>query len=124
MKKGIFCIMTLLLLAVPSFAQFRAGVKGGGNLSNILMNFGGVDLEIYEPRVGVHAGFMGEYMFNPHMGLHTEIDYFYSGATIDPNKYTQGLEITDEVSLEGHVSMHTFQLPAYLKTKFLLARKL
>lgn len=112
--------MVLFLLVAPSFAQFRAGVKGGGNLSNIHMDMSGVELEIYEPRMGVHAGFMAEYMFTPHFGLHADPAYFYSGATINPGKYMQGLEVPEGVSLDGYVSMHTFQLPLYLKTKFAL----
>lgn len=114
--------MGLFLLAAPLVAQFRAGVKGGGNLSNIHMAMSGVELEIYEPRMGVHAGFMAEYMFTPHFGLHADPAYFYSGATINPEKYMQGLEVPEGVSLEGYVSMHTFQLPLYLKTKFPLAQ--
>ncbi|MPM51404.1 hypothetical protein SDC9_98152 [bioreactor metagenome] len=118
MKKRIIHFVVLLLIVAPSFAQFRTGVKGGGNISNINMNMGGVELEIYEPRMGVHAGFMAEYMFGAHFGLHSELMYFYSGAAIDSEKYMQGLEVPDGASLEGYVDMHTFQLPLYLKTKF------
>ena len=121
MKKEVVYLAILLLFTTPSFAQFRTGVKGGGNLSNINMNMGGVELEIYQPRMGVHAGFMAEYMFGAHFGLHSELMYVYSGATINPKKYTQGLEIPEDVSLEGYVDMHTFQLPLYVKTKFSVA---
>ncbi len=118
MKKKIIHLTALLLLVAPTFAQLRTGVKGGGNISNIGMNMAGVELEIYKPRMGVHAGFMAELMFGAHFGLHSELMYFYSGATINPEKYTQGLEVPEGVSLEGYVDMHTFQLPLYLKTKF------
>ncbi len=140
MKKRIIHFVVLLLIVAPSFAQFRAGIKGGGNISNINMNMGGVELEIYKPRMGIHAGFMAEYMFGAHFGLHSELMYFYSGAAIDSEKYMQGLEVElmyfysgaaidsekymqglevpDGASLEGYVDMHTFQLPLYLKTKF------
>ncbi len=111
-------IAALLLMSVTAFPQFRTGVRGGGNLSNITMNMSGVDLEIYEPRMGIHAGFMAEYMFGAHFGLHSELMYVYSGATINSQKYMQGLEVPEGVSLEGYVDMHTFQLPLYLKTKF------
>lgn len=115
--------MALLLSAASLSAQFRAGVKGGGNLSNINMNWGGVDLENYEPRMGVHAGLMAEYMFMPRLGLHAELTYFYSGGTINPDKHRQWFDISDEVSFEGFISMHTFRLPVYLKTKFSLTSR-
>jgi len=51
MKKIILSV-AMVLIAVSSFAQFRAGVKGGANLLNINMNTGGVELEIYESRMG------------------------------------------------------------------------
>ena len=120
MKNRIIHFVALLLLAAPTFAQFRTGVKGGGNVSNINMNMSGMDLEIYKPRMGVHAGFMAEYMFGAHIGLHSELMYLYSGATINSQKYMQGLEVPEGVSLDGYVDMHTFQLPLYVKTKFAL----
>ncbi len=111
----------LFLITASAFAQFRTGLKVGGNLSNTNMNIGGVELEIYKPRMGVHAGFMAEYMFGAHFGLHSELMYFYSGSTINSEKYTQGMEVPEGVSLEGFVDMHTFQLPVYVKTKFNLS---
>lgn len=118
MKRKMMYIAALLLMSAPAFSQFRTGVKGGGNLSNIGMNMSGVDLEIYKPRMGMHAGFMAELMFGAHFGLHSELTYLYSGATINSQKYIQGLEVPEGVSLEGYADMHTFQLPLYLKTKF------
>ena len=111
-KRAIYFIL-LLFIASPSFAQFRAGVKAGANMSNITMNMSGVELEIYEPRAGFHAGLMAEYMFSRYFGLHSELVYVYSGATIDPEKYLQGLELPEGTSIEGYVSMHTLQLPLY-----------
>ena len=114
----------LLLVATSSHAQFRAGVKGGANLSSIDMSMQSLELEIYKPRVGFHAGLMAEYMFSRHFGLHTELMYFNSGANIDADKYLQGVETPEGVEMEGHVSMNTFQLPLYVKTKFMLANNL
>jgi len=121
MKKRIIPLVLLLLLTTATFAQFRTGIKGGGNISNINMNMNGVELEIYKPRMGVHAGFMAEYMFGAHFGLQTELLYVYSGATINSDKYTQGLEVPEGVEMEGYADMHTFQLPLYLKTKFVVS---
>lgn len=103
---------------VTTFAQFRSGVKGGANMSNINFNMGGVDWEIYEPRMGVHAGVMAEYMFNRSVGIQSELNYYYSGANINIAKYTQGLEIPEGLQQEGYLDMHTFQLPVYFKAKF------
>lgn len=125
MKNKFFSfILLLLLIATPSFAQFRAGLKAGANLSNMNTNMSGVELEIYEPRAGFHAGVMGEYMFSRYFGLHSELVYVYSGATIDPEKYLQGLEVPEGTSVEGYVSMNTIQLPLYAKAKFTLPNRL
>ena len=124
MKKITLSVLVLLLVATSSHAQFRAGVKGGANLSSIDMSMQSLELEIYKPRVGFHAGLMAEYMFSRHFGLHTELMYFNSGANIDADKYLQGVETPDGVEMEGHVSMNTFQLPLYVKTKFMLANNL
>jgi hypothetical protein len=125
MIKKIICFMALLLLAAPLFAQFRIGVKGGGNKSNLLRNMNGVKMEIYEPRMGIHGGVMAEYMFTPRFGLHSELLYFYSGATIVPEKYRR-LYYPQwpyvESSLDGYMDMYLFQLPVYAKAKFALGR--
>ncbi len=124
MKKITLAVLVLLLVATSSHAQFRAGVKGGANLSSIDMSMQSLELEIYKPRVGFHAGLMAEYMFSRHFGLHTELMYFNSGANIAADKYLQGVETPDGVEMEGHVSMNTFQLPLYMKTKFMLTNNL
>ncbi len=118
MKIRTFCFTLLLVTAVPSFAQFRMGLKSGANLSNINMNMSGVELEIYKPRAGFHAGLMAEYMFSRIFGLHTELMYVNSGATIDPEKYLQGMDVPPGTTIAGYVSMNTIQLPLYVKTKF------
>jgi len=120
MVKKTVWFMVLLLMAVPSFAQFRASVKGGGNISSMNMNIGGVELDIHEPRFGVHGGLMGEYMFSTHFGLQAELNYVFCGANINAARYTQGLDVPEGLSLEGYVSRHVFHLPLYLKTKFRL----
>ena len=124
MKKITLAVLLLLLVVTSSHAQFRAGVKGGANLSSINMSMQSLELEIYKPRVGFHAGLMAEYMFSRHFGLHTELMYFNSGANIDADKYLQGVETPEGVEMEGHVSMNTFQMPLYVKTKFMLANNL
>ncbi len=124
MRKITLTVLLLLIIATTSQAQFRAGIKAGGNLSNIDMNFQSLELELYKPRIGFHAGLMAEYMFSQHFGLHTELMYINSGANIDSKKYLQGMEIPEGVSLEGHVNMNTFQIPLYLKTKFMLTNSI
>ncbi len=124
MKKILVPVLLMLFVVTLSHAQFRTGVKGGANLSSIDMSMQSLELELYKPRVGFHAGLMVEYMFNRHFGLHTELMYFDSGANIDAEKYLQGVESPEGVEMEGHVSMNTFQMPLYVKTKFLLANNL
>jgi hypothetical protein len=119
-KKFPSFILLLLLIFTPTFAQFRAGLKAGANLSNMNTSMSSVELEIYEPRMGFHAGVMAEYMFCKHFGLQGELMYVYSGATINPEKYLQGLEVPEGTSVEGYVSMNTIQLPLYAKVKFTL----
>lgn len=121
MKKRIIHLTALLLLAAPTFAQLRTGVKGGGNLSNVNMNINSVELDSYEPRPGLHAGFMVEYMFGAHFGLHSELMYFNSGANINSAQFKKWFDVSEDVSVTGHLNMHTFQLPLYVKMKFVLS---
>lgn len=109
------------MASISTFAQFRSGIKGGANISSINMNMNGVELEIYEPRRGINAGLVAEYMFGKRVGVQSELNYYYSGAEINSSKYTQGLEMPGGLLLEGYVNMHTFQLPVYLKTSFPIA---
>ncbi|MPN09970.1 hypothetical protein SDC9_157263 [bioreactor metagenome] len=121
MKIKIIVFMALLLLAAPLSAQLRTGLKGGGNLSNINMYWGDVDLDNYNPRIVVQAGLMAEYMFMPRLGLQVELHYLNNGATINPEKHRQWFTYSDEISFEGFINMHTFRLPVYLKTKLALS---
>ena len=77
MSKKTVWFIALLLTTLPSFAQFRAGVKGGGNISSMNMTMGNVELDIHDPRFGVHGGLMGEYMFSGVFGLQAELSYYY-----------------------------------------------
>ncbi len=124
MKKIIVAVLMMVIMITSSHAQFRVGAKGGANLSSIDMSLQSLELKIYKPRVGFHAGLMAEYMFNRHFGLHTELMYFNSGANIDADKYLQGVETPEGIEMEGHVSMNTFQMPLYVKTKFMLTNNL
>lgn len=116
MKKLILLLITLISVST-SMAQFRFGVKAGGNISSFSMTFNSVDTEIYEPKTGLHAGLMGEIMFKDYLGLQMELIYFKSGASINPKKYAQGMELPENLSLTGYVNMSSFQLPLYVKTK-------
>lgn len=116
MKKSIIFIVCLLS-TVASMAQFRAGIKAGVNISNISMSINGMVPEIYNPRMGFHVGLMNEWMFIKRFGLQAELMYVNSGVTINPKKYTQGMELPENLSLTGFVNMHTLQLPLYVKTK-------
>ena len=114
-------LIVLLLFVTTTFcvqAQFRVAMKAGANLSNLSMEMNGLELDIYTPRPGFHAGFMTEYMFSRRFGLESGLSYANKGAAIDPDKYYQGSELPDGLSMEGHVSMHTLQMPLYAKIKF------
>ena len=119
--KKILTFIVFSLVVASSHSQFRAGVKGGGNLSSITMNMQSVELEIYKPLIGFHAVFMAEYMFSRLFGLHTELMYVNSGANIDSEEFTRVTGTPDGIKKGGHVNMNTFQLPLYLKTKFMLS---
>lgn len=117
MKKRNILVAVLLLAVLPGFAQLRTGIKGGANLSQIDMNINGIELDAYRSRAGVHAGFMAESMFNPNMGLHGELIYFNSGADINPGQFKYWFDVAEDVSVTGHLNMHTIQLPLYMKAK-------
>lgn len=124
MKKLTLCVLLMLLVTTSSDAQFRAGVKGGANLSSISLTMQSVEFDVYKPRLGFHAGLMAEYMFSQHFGLQAELMYVNSGATIDAKKYAQASGMPDGVKKEGHVNMNTFQIPLYLKTQFKLSNNM
>ncbi len=117
MIRRIIFIAVLLLAVLPNFAQLRTGIKGGGNLSQISMNINGIELDSYNSRWGAHAGFMAEYMFSSHVGLHGELIYFNSGANINPEQFKHWFNIAEDISVAGHLNMHTVQLPLYAKVK-------
>lgn len=117
MKKSILFFGLFAVLSFPVFSQFNMGVKVGGNLSNIHINMNSVELGIYEPRIGFHGGLMFDYMFTDKFGLQTELMYVNSGATINPTMYLKGADMPSGVSLKGHLSMNTIQVPLSLKTK-------
>lgn len=111
-----------MLAATPLSAQFRAGVKAGANLSSMDMSMSGVELEIYEPRMGYHAGLIAEFMFSARFGLYSELVYMYSGSEINAAKYVQGTEMPGSVSLEGYMGMNTIRMPLGFKARFPLTR--
>lgn len=124
MKLRILILFLMCITSISTFAQFRSGVKGGANLSSINFNMRGVDWDIYEPRMGINAGLLAEYMFNRSIGVQSELNYYYSGANINSARYTQGLDIPEGLQQEGYLDMHTFQLPVYLKTIFPISTNL
>lgn len=121
MRQRIIYLAVLLILVPPCFGQFRTGLKGGANLSQVSMNINGIELDSYNPRTGVHVGFMAEYMFSSYLGLHGELAYFNSGANINPTQFKRWFDVGEDISLTGHLSMHTIQLPLYLKTRLILS---
>lgn len=120
MSQRMIYLAVLLIAVLPCSAQFRAGIKGGANLSQVNMNINGIELDSYNMRTGAHAGFMAEYMFSKHLGLHAELGYFNCGANINPKQFKRWFDVSEDVSLSGHLSMHTIQLPLYVKTKFVV----
>ena len=112
----LFFLLTAVIF--PLQAQFRVGVKAGVNVSDISMEMGGIEMDIYKPRMGYYAGLNAEYMFGNRFGLQSELRYGMVGATINPDKYMEGMDIPEGFSMEGHVSMHTLTLPLYAKLKF------
>lgn len=117
MRKTVL-LLALISCTATAAAQFRWGVKGGANLSNVNMNINSIELACYKPRPGFHVGFMSEYMLSKHLGLHAELTYFNSGAGINAEQYKRWFDVPESISLKGYLNMYTFQLPLYVKTKF------
>lgn len=121
MKRRFFYLVVLLAVAQPGFSQLKIGLKGGANLSQIEMNINGIELDSYNARAGVHIGLMAEYMFWRFIGLQSELTYFNGGANINPEQFKRWFDVGEDVSLTGHMNMHTLQLPIYVKAKFSIA---
>jgi len=83
MKTTAKLIITLLFLAgaTAANAQFKVGVRLGGNLSNIITD----DEEFKEKKnekIGFHGGITAEYMFSPSIGIQTAILYSEKGTKL------------------------------------------
>ena len=118
-RRSIFFAVMLVVCSLSSLqAQLRVAAVGGGNISAIPMTINGVELEIYDPRFGFHAGLAGEWMFSRRFGLSSGLTYFNSGANINPDKYMQGIDLPEDLSIKGYVNMHSVELPLFAKLNF------
>ena len=74
-------IITLIFLAAATVAnaQFKAGLRIGGNLSNIMTD--NEDLDYFNnEKIGFQGGITAEYMFLPSVGIQTAILYSEKGS--------------------------------------------
>ena len=83
MKTVSKLIITLLFLAgaTAANAQFKAGLRFGGNLSNIITDEEDFKERINE-KIGFHGGITAEYMFSPSIGIQTAILYSEKGSKL------------------------------------------
>ena len=74
-------IITLIFLAAATVtnAQFKAGFRAGGNLSNIITDDEDFK-EIRDEKIGFHGGIIAEYMFSSSLGIQTAILYSEKGS--------------------------------------------
>jgi len=116
-------MLLLLLTTVPSFATVSRGREGWGNLSNMNMTMGNVELDIHRPLVrGARGIDGGSTCFFVHLWAAGRVELPCSaGRTSTLQGTRRGWMFRRGLSLEGYVSRHVFHLPLYLKTKFRLS---
>ena len=81
MKTTSKLIITLVFLAGATVAnaQFKAGLRIGGNLSNVITD-NNYWKERKNEKIGFHGGIIAEYMFSPSIGIQTAILYSEKGS--------------------------------------------
>ena len=105
MKTTVKLIITLLFLAgaTAANAQFKAGLRIGGNLSNIITD----NKEFKErknEKIGFHGGITAEYMFSPSFGIQTAILYSEKGTKLTFTEIKTNVE-------EGSVAYKVYVTP-------------
>lgn len=93
MKKLKFTLLTVaLMVATMASAQVSLGIKGGLNMSNLLVND---DQNTENMKLGYHVGLAADYEFMPSMAIQTGLFFTTKGATIKNNdgslEYTRNL---------------------------------
>ena len=120
MKKFSF-LFIFFILTVYCDAQVRFGIKGGGNLSNMIMEVYNADNEMFKPGLGFQAGFMAEYGFSEKFALQSELLYVNNRIKLNKDKFN-GL-IPTNMKIAGNTILNQIQLPFYLKGKFPVSDK-
>jgi len=98
-------IITLMFFAAATVtnAQFKAGFRVGGNLSNIITDDEDFK-EIRDEKIGFHGGIIAEYMFSSSLGIQTAILYSEKGSKITFEEDEGDIE-------EGHYNYKVFATP-------------
>jgi hypothetical protein len=81
--KKIFAVVTVTVFSLASMAQFKAGIKVGGNLSKQRVNVSGNgDLFSNDEARSWHAGLISEVKITENLYLQPQLLYVRKGATL------------------------------------------
>jgi hypothetical protein len=115
MKKRIGVLLAILVLTgTQLFAQsFQLGIKGGGNLSDILSG-GNSSQSTFTAQAGWNAGVFVNFWLGNHFAIAPELLYTTEGAGIKST--TSGNNGT--VTVNNDLNLRYFSLPLMAKLKF------
>jgi hypothetical protein len=108
-----FVLLATIFFSVVSVnAQFRFGVKAGGNFSNLYTNDkgNGLNSDQYNGRFSYHFGGMLEYSLSDLFSIQPELIYLNHGANLKKNN--------SFLMQDGHITLNTLQMPINLKAQF------
>ncbi|MCI0751637.1 MAG: PorT family protein [Flammeovirgaceae bacterium] len=87
-------IILFVLVTAGSYAQVTFGLKGGLNIANTKVSFGGLELDT-DPKIGFHIGGFMNYALSDNLVLQPELIYNSVGGTstyVEPPDYSEEYE--------------------------------
>lgn len=106
-------IFTLLIVAFVQNvnAQFRFGIKAGGDFTNITINESNDSPNMLKQPIGFHIGVVGQRDYCDYFAVQSELSFISNRSTVDlGNTLSSG-------SQEGKLVLSQLQLPLYAKGK-------
>ncbi len=93
MEKTIWVLVLGVLLQAPAFGQMKLGLKGGLNLSTLLMRneSGNCSVDLFDSRVGHYFGVALELPMGRFLAFQGEALYSVKGAEGDPSTISERL---------------------------------
>jgi hypothetical protein len=111
-------VLILLLLPACAFAQTEFGIKGGLNISDIVItNYINPDVESdFRLKLGLHAGFFVTGMVNDRLGMAAELLYSNKGvkANSDIHLHYITLPLMVQYQLTDHIFAEVGPEPGYM----------